>query len=838
MYPNINYNSLSEGARNIFDQRMFERSKSTDLLFTTLIVLEWLAMIIVSLIVSPLAWEGRNSYIHPHLLVAVVMGGLVTLPVLYFYFSAPGKPITRHVIAFSQMLISAILIHLTGGRIETHFHVFGSLAFLAFYRDWRVFITAVIVVTLDHMVRGIYLPESVYGVLTASPWRTAEHVGWVVFECFFLVKVCVRNEHEMMALASQQDALEVTNSHIQELAEGRARELEKSRSLLEAIVNNSFDAIIAINEDYQITSWNHGAFNLYGYTEAEVKNKIVSLLIPENLQAEFYKIIGKVFEGMPISNLETLRLRADGSTVDVALTVSPIMNEDNEIIGCSLIERDITHKKELEKRISEFYSTVSHELRTPLTSIRGALSIIDDDIVELDSEEGREMIQLARSSSERLMRLINDILDLRKIEAGKLELDLIKADSKNLVKQGIETMSGMAQQAEVTISCNISFDAVVEVDPDRITQVLANLLSNAIKYSPKGGLVLVSVDSLENGRVRYSVTDEGEGISAENIDRLFGKFQQIDSSDSRPKEGTGLGLAISKAIIEQHNGSIGVHSRPGIGSTFWFELPYLEEDCKAQPEPLDASDNAILVVEDDLNLAQLLKMSLKKKGFHPRHVTTIRAAKHFLERHKPTVIISDIMLPDGNGIDFLETVKENPDLEQTPIIVISGRDREEFEFAHPFIYAWFHKPFDINELTGTVNGLISGKKKVLIVEDDDETRTIMATQLKKLKAFCLEASDGQSAVVVALDKKPDVIILDINLPRMDGFEVVKALSGKPPPALLVYSGRDLDTEDKARLKLGVTKHLTKGRISPKDFVATVEELLDGVRTTTPEEKSD
>lgn len=830
MYSKITYESLSEGARKLFEQRMDERCKSTDLLFTTLIVLEWVAMIVVSVIVSPLAWEGRNSYIHPHLLVALVLGGLVTLPVIYFYFTAPGKPVTRHVIAFSQMLISAILIHLTGGRIETHFHVFGSLAFLAFYRDWRVFITAVIVVTLDHMIRGIYLPESVYGVLTASPWRTLEHVGWVVFECFFLIKVCVRNEHEMMFLASQQDALEVTNSHIQELAEERARELEKSRSLLEAIVNNSFDAIIAINEDYQITSWNHGASNLYGYSEEEVKDKIVSMLIPESLQAEFYKNISNVFEGMPISNLETLRLRADGSTVDVALTVSPIKNDDHEIIGCSLIERDITHKKELEKRISEFYSTVSHELRTPLTSIRGALSIIDDDIVELDSEEGREMIQLARSSSERLVRLINDILDLRKIEAGKLELHLIKTDSKNLVKQGLETMSGMAQKADVTISCNISFDAVVEVDPDRIIQVLANLLSNAIKYSPRGGLVLISVDTLENGRVRYSITDEGEGISTENIEKLFGKFQQIDSSDSRPKEGTGLGLSISKAIVEQHNGTIGVHSRPGIGSTFWFELPYLEEDLKGESDTLEPSDNAILIVEDDLNLAQLLKISLKKKGFCPRHVTTIRGANFFLEKNRPSVIIADIMLPDGNGIDFLETVKENPDLEQTPVIVISGRDREEFEFAHPFIYAWFHKPFDLNELTGTINGLLSGKKKVLIVEDDDETRTVIATQLKKLKAFCLEASDGESAVEIALDKKPDVIILDISLPQMDGFEVVKALSGKPPPALLVYSGRDLDSQDRARLKLGVTKHLTKGRIGPKEFVTTVEELLEGVRS--------
>lgn len=366
-------------------------------------------------------------------------------------------------------------------------------------------------------------------------------------------------------------------------------------------------------------------------------------------------------------------------------------------------------------------------------------------------------------------------------------------------------MSGMAQKADVTISCNISFDAVVEVDPDRITQVLANLLSNAIKYSPRGGLVLISVDTLENGRVRYSITDEGEGISTENIEKLFGKISANRQFGLKAKEGTGLGLSISKAIVEQHNGTIGVHSRPGIGSTFWFELPYLEEDLKGESDTLEPSDNAILIVEDDLNLAQLLKISLKKKGFCPRHVTTIRGANIFLEKHRPSVIIADIMLPDGNGIDFLETVKENPDLEQTPVIVISGRDREEFEFAHPFIYAWFHKPFDLNELTGTINGLLSGKKKVLIVEDDDETRTVIATQLKKLKAFCLEASDGESAVEIALDKKPDVIILDISLPQMDGFEVVKALSGKPPPALLVYSGRDLDSQDRGQVEVGCDK---------------------------------
>lgn len=218
----------------------------------------------------------------------------------------------------------------------------------------------------------------------------------MLFESFFLVKVCRLNEREMMTLASQQDELETTNDRIQELAEKRAKELARSQSLLAAIVNNSFDAIVGINREYKITSWNQGAETLYGYSPEDLEEKVIAVLIPEDLQADFFKRIDRVFEGESMSDIETLRLKADGTVIDVALTVSPIKNSEDEIIGCSLIERDITNRKELEKRISEFYSTVSHELRTPLTSIRGALSIIDDDIVELDSEEAREMVQLGQ----------------------------------------------------------------------------------------------------------------------------------------------------------------------------------------------------------------------------------------------------------------------------------------------------------------------------------------------------------------------------------------------------------------------------------------------------------
>ncbi len=819
---------MTPGAQEIFDLRRDELSRRTDLLFTTLIVLEWIAMIVVAVIVSPLAWEGRNSYIHPHIFVAVVLGGLVTAPVVYLYLTSPGKPITRHMIAFSQSLISALLIHLTGGRIETHFHIFGSLAFLAFYRDWRVFITAVSVIVLDHMIRGIYVPESVYGVLTASPWRTVEHAGWVLFESFFLVKVCKQNELEMKALAMQRDELQTTNSRIQELAEERSSELKKKESLLAAIVDNSYDAIIAIDREGIIKSWNAGASNLYGYARQDALGKDIRLLIPENSIEEFDEIIESIYKGGVEKEIETLRLREDQITVDVALTVSPIINEKQEFIGCSLIERDITHRKEVEKRISEFYSTVSHELRTPLTSIRGALSLIDDDIIELDSNEAKEMIQVARSSSERLVRLINDILDLRKIEAGKLELHLERMNTTDVVKQGIETMQGMADKADVKLATNLDGKSDVLVDSDRMTQVISNLLSNAIKYSDPGNLVLLSVDRGENGQVRFSVTDEGEGISSDQLDKLFGKFQQIDSSDTRPKEGTGLGLAISKAIVEQHNGTIGVHSKPGTGSTFWFELPY--ENCDSE-EPLrscEETEKYTLIIEDDLNLAQLLKLCLKKRGIKTRHATSIRQASEFLEALTPSAIILDVMLPDGNGLEFIENQKATKVLENVPVIVVSGHAESEFEYAQPFIYDWYQKPFDFEELIATIGNILNGKRHVLVIEDDDETRAVITAQLKTLNAVCLEAADGKSAIEIARKNHPDVIVLDVNLPQMDGFEVVKALSGTPPPALLVYSGIDLDKEDRKRLNLGMTKHLTKGRVSPKQFVSTVEELLERV----------
>jgi signal transduction histidine kinase len=234
---------------------------------------------------------------------------------------------------------------------------------------------------------------------------------------------------------------------------------------------------------------------------------------------------------------------------------------------------DVSQRRAVERLKDEFVSTVSHELRTPLTSIRGALGLVAGGVVGQLPEHAVELISIARSNTERLVRLINDILDLDKLDAGKLELHLGPVILSELLRSTVEQMRPLADEAGVELTSSMNGSLEIVADADRITQVVTNLLSNAIKFSPRDARVEVQAEAIPSGNVRISITDSGPGIADADKLRLFNRFQQLDSSDRRSKGGTGLGLAICKAIIEQHGGNIGVTSEVGQGSTFFFNLP-------------------------------------------------------------------------------------------------------------------------------------------------------------------------------------------------------------------------------------------------------------------------
>jgi len=236
-------------------------------------------------------------------------------------------------------------------------------------------------------------------------------------------------------------------------------------------------------------------------------------------------------------------------------------------------QRDITDRKQAEQNVNEFFSTVSHELRTPLSAVKGSLRLIEGGLAGHISNEARELLDIALSSCERLIRLVNDILDLRKIEAGKIELSIRQVSAAELIQEVLQGLASYAESHGVLLNSHSPSQLKFEADHDRIVQVMTNLVGNAIKFSGEGAQVKLTVSQIDDHHVRLSVEDNGPGIPEDKHHLLFMKFKQLDASDSRRQDGTGLGLAICKAIVGQHHGKIGVESKEGQGSTFWFELP-------------------------------------------------------------------------------------------------------------------------------------------------------------------------------------------------------------------------------------------------------------------------
>lgn len=593
---------------------------------------------------------------------------------------------------------------------------------------------------------------------------------------------------------------------------------------LAAIVESCEDPIYGKDFTGRITAWNPAAERLFGYSARETIGNSVSMLMPSDRRGELDDLLARVSAGERIQNLETVRVSKEGRLIDVALTISPTLNSAGKVIGISIFARDISLKKAAEKRVSEFYSMVSHELRTPLTSIRASLGLLEGGIAGELPDDAVQLVQIARSESDRLIRLINDILDLRKIEAGKVELRLETVRPAELLRGVNDAMKGIIDEVGVRLVCVNNYNTELRCDKDRIIQVLTNLCSNAVKYSPDNGSITVSVEKAPSpGLVRFCIGDSGPGISEENMHKLFGKFQQIDSSDSRPKGGTGLGLAIVKAIVEQHAGNVGVVSTPGEGATFWFELP---TSVYEQPE---SADGDLLIVEDDRKLSRVLNKLLSSIGYKVRSASTVKDAREQLNAGVPDAILLDITLPDGSGADFMQELWLEPTTASVPIVVLTGKS----DYAHqhsPLLIDWMVKPFDKTRLTRALRRAVrrhtGNPLRVLLVEDDQASAAVLRKLIASTGVECRWAPDGKSALNLVRTFNPDMIVLDVGVPPPDGFDLVRILKNEGAHVpLLVYTGRDLDSKEREELTLGMTMHLIKSKVGQDEFLNSMKELL-------------
>lgn len=604
-------------------------------------------------------------------------------------------------------------------------------------------------------------------------------------------------------------------------------EVETLAGQVRAILDTVVDGIITIDERGRVETFNPAAARIFGYGAGEVIGRNINMLMPDPFHSAHDGYLANYLntgERRIIGiGREVMGRRKDGSVFPLDLAVSETrLGERRVFTG---LVRDITERKKVERLKSEFVSTVSHELRTPLTSIRGALGLIAAGVVGVLPDKARELIDIAHQNSERLSQLINDLLDIEKIESGRMRFVPRPHSIRALIEQSIVANAAYGQQFGVDFRLLEGEPGLLaNVDADRFMQVMANLLSNAAKFSPAGSTVEVSAER-RDASVRVSVRDRGTGIPEEFRPRVFQKFSQADGSDTRAKGGTGLGLSIVKAIVGQFGGSVDFETGPD-GTTFFFDLPLLDA------RPLHAGGRElprVLVCEDDADVARLIALMLEHAGFAADVVHSAAQARNALDTGSYQAMTLDLLLPGEDGVALIKALREDTRTRALPVVVVSGiADHGRAQLNGGFgIVDWLDKPIDEKRLVAAVESAMGRasavRPRVLHVEDDADVRRIVASLGARLADFdqaeTLEEAKGKLAL-----ERYALVILDVGLPDGSGWELLPLIRAlDPPPPVLVFSGAHVGADGAPQ----VASALVKANASNEDIVKTIRGLLRG-----------
>ena len=504
--------------------------------------------------------------------------------------------------------------------------------------------------------------------------------------------------------------------------------MKESAELMQVVFDNVADGIITLDGQGRVESMNRSAELMFGYGVAEVQGRSIKMLAPQTYHAQVNAFLEKNHQGFVSGRIgmhsQVEGLCKNGHIFPMELAISGSTHQGQPLlIG---LVRDISERQKNEQMKASFVATVSHELRTPLTSINGALGLVCGGVLGEVSQQAKSMLDMAYKNSQRLTLLINDLLDLEKLAAGKMRLNMSIEALAPLVEQAVAMADVYAQRRQVRLRLQAPSEPVrVCVDVNRLQQVLSNLLSNAVKYSKPGDQVDVRVVlGLDQGVVRVEVTDHGPGIPVEFRGQIFQKFSQADTSDTREKGGSGLGLAISKELMERMNGLIGYESVPGQGASFHFVLPvWVESGSSVAAAPLERPSEArILVVEDHPAAASELLAILQRAGYDADVATTGAMALERVAKHPYVAITLDMVLPDQTGVALVRALRARSELDAVPIVVIStatamGKLALQDEFLG---MEWLSKPVDEAQLRGILKRRLAATRQASHREESYE----------------------------------------------------------------------------------------------------------------------
>jgi len=646
-----------------------------------------------------------------------------------------------------------------------------------------------------------------------------------------------------------------------------------------SLIESSIDALITTDPRGIITDINRQTEALTGRTRDELIGAPFKNQFTDAMRAEAG--INRVLSEGRVTNYElTARARDDTLTV-VSYNASTFHDRDRNLQGVIATARDVTARKRFELTLvqknveledasrmkSEFLANMSHELRTPLVAIIGFSEVLRDGLLGEMTSRQRGYIGDIFSSGHHLLALINDILDLSKVEAGKMTLEVEPIEVATLLQNSLSIVKDKAAARHVSLDLVAAPDMVLlHADARKLKQILYNLLSNAVKFSNEGGQVTLrtalvaraavgqlsgawkgwSLPLADNGFeqfLRISVVDSGIGIPADALERLFRPFTQIDAGLSRKFEGTGLGLAVVKALAELHGGAVAVESAVGQGSCFTVWLPLraagsavVPSTTVRAPVPVPpATAGMALVVEDDYKSAELIRFQLEGQGFEVLHAASAEAALVLAIQQPISLITLDITLPNMDGWDFLGRVKQVPELRSIPVVIMSIAADSNRGLSLGAA-AVIQKPVSRLELYNALVGLglfpqPKGKElTVLIVDDDPKAVENIALRVSGIAGNVLRAYGGHEAIEIARRELPDVIVLDLMMPGVNGFDVVAALNERQETAdipVLVVTAKDITAEDRQRLTRYVATIMEKDEFDAEVFSSEVRRALAG-----------
>jgi len=670
-------------------------------------------------------------------------------------------------------------------------------------------------------------PLGIRSMLDAPIWLGGEMVGVVCHEHVGSEREWTLEEQNFAGSIADLVSLTMKGWE-RKRAEEALRESERK---YRSVVDNVKEVIFQMDTAGEWIFLNRAWTEITGFSVDEsIGTKFLSYVYPDERQPtlDLFQLLIE-HQKEPCQH-EFRCLTKDGGWRWIEVHARVALDAEGNVIGSSGTLNDITERKKVDRLKNEFVSTVSHELRTPLTSILGSLGLVTNGVAGEIPPSAQALLDIAYKNSERLVRLINDILDIEKIESGKMAFNLQPLELMPLVEQAIAANQAYGEQFRVKFAIENSLVGVkVNADSDHLMQVLTNLLSNAAKFSPPDDTVVISV-ARHNQAIRVAISDRGSGIPEEFRNRIFQKFAQADSSDTRQKGGTGLGLSICKAIMEKHGGQIGFTTETNAGTTFYFDLPQWHEpaitgfdNSRVQPQL------PILICEDDGDIATLLKLLLERAGFKADIAYDAAQAKQLLAQNQYAAMTLDIALPDIDGISLLRELRQQDSTRYLPIVVVSAKaelGRQELNGNAIAVIDWLNKPIDPTRLIAAVKGAtqqIGNKPRILHVEDNSDVRQVVGAILQNV-ADISYAANLQEAQQKLQQEIFDLILLDLSLPDGSGLELLPQLNGQsggqPTPPVVVFSAQEVGRETLQ----DVAAVLVKSRTSNQKLLETIQAL--------------